>query len=84
MCKIKVTVVSIVLGVLETVFKRSQRSQEEFGIKGRIRLSIVEIDQNTQTSLGDLKRFAIVQIPAGDHMCKDCDIEHHYKNTKKN
>ena len=63
----KVTVILIVIGALGTVIKRFGTGTGGLGDKRTSRehpnYFIVEIDQNTEKSPGDLKRLAVTEAP---------------------
>ena len=63
----KVPVITIIIDALGTVHKSLIRCLEELEIGGRADYSIIEIDQNTDKSPGDLKKLAVTQTPIKDH-----------------
>ena len=56
----------IVIGALEITPKGLVKGLEELEIRGRVRdypdYSIITIGYNTEKTLGDLKRLAVIQI----------------------
>ena len=63
-------VIPIVIGILDTVTKGLVLGLEDLEIRGRvvtIQNSIVEIDQNTKKSPGDLRRLAVSQTQGESH-----------------
>ena len=66
----KITIIPIVIGALGTVTKRSVRGVEGLEITRRVETSnysIVEINQNTEKSPGDLRKLAGTQTPVENH-----------------
>ena len=66
--KMKVTVIPIVIGALGTVTKGLVQGFGSGRMSGENpNYSIVEIDQNTEKSPGDLRRLAVIQTPEKTH-----------------
>ena len=67
----KVTMIPIVSSDLSTVTKALLQGQENLELGGRFddhpNYSIIEIGQNTEKSLGDLRRLAVTQTPVRIH-----------------
>ena len=59
----KVTVIPIVIGALDTVTKRLLQTLEDLEIRCVETIQTTEIGQNTEKSPGDLRRLAVTQIP---------------------
>ena len=63
----KVTVIPIVIGVLETIskgfVKRLKNLERERTSGDHPNCSIIKIGQNTEKSPGDLRRLAVTQTP---------------------
>ena len=63
----RLMVISIIIRVLGTISKSSEKIMEESEIRGRIETiettGIVEIGQNTEKSPGDLKGLTVTQTP---------------------
>ena len=57
----KVMVISIVIGAQGTVTKGLVQELEDVEICGWVETKIIDIDQNTEKSPGDLRRLAINQ-----------------------
>ena len=64
----KVTIVPIVIGALGTVTKGLLKGLEDLEVGGRVETIIAEDGQNTETSLGDLRRLAVTQTPVKNHL----------------
>ena len=68
---IKVIVVPVIIGTLGTVTKGLLQGLEDLEITGRVgdhlNYSIIEINQNTEKSPGELRRCAVTQTPVKDH-----------------
>ena len=67
-----VIVIPIVVCMLKTILRDLGKRLELLEIRKEIDqnhtgYSIVEISQNTQRSVGDLRRFAVTQTPVKDH-----------------
>ena len=62
-CNIKVTVIPIVVGLLGRISWSLEKGLEGLEICKRIKTILVEINQNTQKSLGHLVRFVVTQSP---------------------
>ena len=62
----KETFILIFIGALGTVTKGLVQGLENLEITGRVD-RIIEIEQNTEKSLGDLKRFVVTQTPVRNH-----------------
>ena len=63
----KVTAISVVIGVLGTVTKRLVQDSEIRWRQDIIQTTLLSISQNTEKSPGDLSRLAVTQIPAKIH-----------------
>ena len=67
----KVTIIPIVIGTFGTVTKGLLKGLEDLEVGGRVETiqetSIIENGQNTEKSLGDLRRLAVTQTPVKDH-----------------
>ena len=67
----KVTVISVVIGALETLFQRLGKGTRRIEIQetsgGHPDYCIIKISQNTEKSPGDLKKLAITQTPMKNH-----------------
>ena len=55
----KVTVIPIAIGAFSTVTKGLIKGLEDLEIRGQVEISIIEINQNTEKSPGDLRRLAV-------------------------
>ena len=63
----KVTVIPIVIGALETILKDFVKGLEKLKSEDNPNYSIIEGSQNTAKSPGDLRRLAVTQTPMKDH-----------------
>ncbi len=63
------TIIPIVIGVLGRVTKGLLKGLEDFEVGGweYPNYYIIENDQNTEKSPGDLKRLAVTQTPVKNH-----------------
>ena len=68
----KVTIIPIVIGAFGMVTKGLLKGLEDLEVGSRVETiqttnSIIENGQNTEKSLGDLRRLAVTQSPVKDH-----------------
>ena len=63
----KVTIIPIVIGGFGTVTKGLLKSLEDLGVETIQTTAIIENDQNTEKSPGDLRILAVTQSPVKDH-----------------
>ena len=82
---LRVSVIRIVIGAVETVPKSLERGLEELEIGGRIdpNYSIVEIGQNTEKCPVDLTRLVVTHIPGKDHQLTVMEKSRKKKKTKR-
>ena len=69
----KVTIIAIVIGTFGTVTKGLIKGLENIEIRtsgDHPNYYIIENDQNTEKSPGDLRRLAVTQTPVKDHQLK--------------
>ena len=68
MWNMRMTLIPIVVGAFETVFKDLEKGLEELEIGGRIQtINTTVFVENTEKSPGDLRRLAVTQIPVKVH-----------------
>ena len=70
LCNMKVTIMPIVIGAFVTVTKGTGTLGGRRTSGDQPNYNIIEIGQNTEKSLGDLRRLAITQTPTKDHQLK--------------
>ena len=70
----KLMVTPIVMSALGTILIGLVNRMEDLEIRGQVEIhpnfSISKIDQNTEKSLGDLRKFAVTQTPVKNHQVR--------------